>query len=121
MSNTGQDRIPVSVRMLTPVKAIEILHMFSTKSATNAEYMAVVYHLLKSNGYTIRSKTRVSQAAAASLCELCTQFMHSYVHPFLVTEDQDKIWILNMAQTAMFYHDTTHYIGSKRCKNSKCL
>jgi hypothetical protein len=99
LSNIRQDGIPVSVRMLT-VKAMEMLPTFSGKS-TDAKYMAV-YRLLKSHGYTIRSKTRVSQASAASVRELCTQFMR-YVRPLLVTEDRDKNWILNMDQTAVFF------------------
>jgi hypothetical protein len=94
-----QDGIPVSVRMLS-IKAVELLPSFGEKTA-HARYMAVS-RLLKTNGYSIRSKTRVAQVSNETVRELATQFM-SHIRPLLSLQCRDPKWILNMDQTAVFF------------------
>jgi len=99
LSNMRQDGVPVSVKMLT-VKASEMLPSFGEK-ASHAKYMAVS-RLLKSNGFSIRSKTRVAQASSDATRELATLFMN-HVRPLLSLDCRDKKWIINMDQTAVFF------------------
>jgi hypothetical protein len=60
LSNLRQDGVPVSiVRMLTGKATYELLFMFGEKGIY-AKYMAV-YSLLKLNGFSIRSPTKVAK------------------------------------------------------------
>lgn len=82
------------------MKAAELLPAFGEKAA-HAKYMAVS-RLLKSNGFSIRSPTRVAQASSEAIKELATQFM-DHIRPLLSLNCRDKKWIMNMDQTAMFF------------------
>jgi hypothetical protein len=63
--------------------------------------------LLKSNGFSIRSPTRVAQSSSEAVRELATEFMN-HVRPLLSLDCRDKQWILNMDQTAMFFSMKPH-------------
>jgi DDE superfamily endonuclease. len=99
LSNLRQDGVPVSIRMLA-TKATEMLPAFGEKRA-HARYMAVS-RLLKSNGFSIRSATRVAQSSSEAVQDLANQFM-DHVRPLLSLDCRDKQWIMNMDQTAMFF------------------
>jgi len=100
LSNTRQDGIPISIRMLS-IKATELFPAFEEKTS-HARYMAVSC-LLKSNGFSIRSPTRVAQSSSEAVTrERATHFM-DHIHPLLSLNSRDKNWIMNMDQTAMFF------------------
>ena len=100
LSNMRQDGVPVSIKMLT-IRATQMLPSFGENKTGHAKYMAVSC-LLKLNGFSIQSKTRVEKASSFATRELATQFMN-HVHLILALECHDMKWLLNMDQTAMFF------------------
>jgi DDE superfamily endonuclease. len=58
--------------------------------------------ILKLNGFSIRSATRVAQSSSEAVQDLANQFM-DHVRPPFSLDCRDKQWIMNMDQTAMFF------------------